>query len=38
MLNALINEDYSISTETSRYQSVLEHALSKSDFSIDADI
>ena len=29
---ALINEDYSISIDTERYQDVLEHALSKVDF------
>ena len=27
MINAVINEDYSISTVTDMYQSVLEHAL-----------
>ena len=31
--NALINEDYSIGTDIERYQGVLEHALSKVDFS-----
>ena len=31
--NALINEDYSIGTDIERYQEVLEHALSKVDFS-----
>ena len=31
--NALINEDYSISIDIDRYQSILEHALSKMDFS-----
>ena len=35
---ALINEDYSISTDTDRYQGVLEYALSKGDFSIDTGI
>ena len=38
MVNALINENYSISVDTDRYQSVLEHALSKVDFSIGIDI
>ena len=32
--NALINEDYSISNDIERYQDVLEHALSKVDFSV----
>ena len=32
--NALINEDYSSSVDIHRYQSVLEHTLSKVDFSI----
>ena len=31
---ALINEDYSIGIDIERYQGVLEHALSKVDFSI----
>ena len=31
--NTLINEDYSIGTDIERYQGVLEHALSKVDFS-----
>ena len=31
---ALINEDYSISVDIERYQGVLEHALSKVDFSV----
>ena len=30
----LINEDYSISTDIDRYQSVLEHALPKVHFSV----
>ena len=30
--NAPINEDYSISVDIGRYQSILEHALSKMDF------
>ena len=38
MINAMINEDYSISTVTNMYQSVLEHALSKVDFLIDTGI
>ena len=35
---ALINEDYSIAIDTERYQGVLEHALSKVDFSVETDI
>ena len=35
---ALINEDYPISADIDRYQSVLEHALSKVDFSIGTGI
>ena len=35
---ALINEDYSVSTDIDRYQGVLEHALSKVDFSISTAI
>ena len=31
---ALINEDYSIGIDIERYQGVLEHALSKLDFSV----
>ena len=38
MINAMINEDYSIITVTDMYQSVLEHALSKVDFLIDTGI
>ena len=34
MFNALINEDYFISIDIERYQGVLEHALSKVDFSV----
>lgn len=34
MFNALLNEDYSISINIDRYQSVLEHPLSKRDLSI----
>ena len=36
--NALINEDYSIGIDIERYQEVLEHALSKVDFSVDTGI
>ena len=32
-LNAMINKDHSISIDTDRYQGVLEHTLSKVDFS-----
>ena len=35
---ALINEGYSIGIDIERYQGVLEHALSKVDFSVDAGI
>ena len=35
---ALINEDYSISTDTDRCQGVLEHALTKVDFSVVTSI
>ena len=35
---ALINEDYSIVIDTERYQGVLEHALSKEDFSVGTGI
>ena len=35
---ALINEDYSIGIDTERYQGVLEHALSKLDFSVGTSI
>ena len=35
---ALINEDYSISTNIERYQGVIEHALSKVDFPVETDI
>ena len=35
---ALINEDYSIGIDIERYQGVLEHALSKVDFSVDTGI
>ena len=35
---ALIKEDYSISTDIGRYQGVLEHALSKVDFSVGTGI
>ena len=38
MLEELIYEDYSISIDTERYQGVLEHALSKVDFSLGIDI
>ena len=34
MFKALINEDYSIGIDIKRYQGVLEHALSKVDFSV----
>ena len=34
----LINEDYSIATDIKRYQGVLEHALSKVDFSVGIGI
>ena len=35
---ALINEDYSLAIDTERYQGVLEHALSKIDFSVGIGI
>ena len=35
---ALIDEDYSISNNIQRHQNVLEHALSKVDFSVDLGI
>ena len=35
---ALINEDYSIVIDIRRYQGVLEHAVSKVDFSVGTDI
>ena len=35
---ALINEDYSIAIDIERYQGVLEHALSKVDFSVGMGI
>ena len=35
---AIINEDYSISTDTDRYQGLLEDALSKVEFSVGAGI
>ena len=35
---ALINKDYSIGTDNERYQEVLEHALSKVDFSVGMGI
>ena len=38
MFKALLNEDYSIGTDTERYQGVLEHALSKVDFSVGIGI
>ena len=34
MFNALINEDYSIGIDIERYQGLLEHALSKVNFSV----
>ena len=37
-LKALINEDYSIGIDIERYQGVLEHALSKVDFSVGIGI
>ena len=36
--NAVINEDYSITVVIERYQSALEHILSKSDFSVGIGI
>ena len=38
MSKALINEDYSIGIDIERYQGVLEHVLSKVDFSVDIGI
>ena len=38
MSKALINEDYSIAIDIDRYQGVLEHALSKVDFSVGIGI
>ena len=38
MFKALINKDYSISIDIERYQGVLEHALSKVDFSVGIGI
>ena len=38
MFEALINEDYSIGINIERYQGVLEHALSKVDFSVGIGI
>ena len=38
MFKALINEDYSIGIDNERYQGVLEHALSKVDFSVGIGI
>ena len=38
MFKALINKDYSIGTDRERYQEVLDHALSKVDFSVDIGI
>ena len=38
MLKALINKDYSIGIDIERYQGVLEHALSKVDFSVSIGI
>ena len=37
-INALINKDHSLSVNIDRYQSVLEHELSKRDLSIGLDI
>lgn len=34
----MINEDYSITVDTERYQSALEHVLSKLDFSVGIGI
>ena len=34
MFKPLINEDYSISADIDRYQGILEHSLSKVDFSV----
>ena len=38
MFKALINKDYSIDIDNESYQGVLEHALSKVDFSVGIDI
>ena len=38
IFKALINEDYSIGIDIERYQGVLEHALSKVDFSVGTGI
>ena len=38
MFNALMNKDYSISIDIDSYHSVLEHAVSKVDFSIGTGI
>ena len=38
MFEALINEDYSITSDIERYQGVLEHALSEVDFSVGIGI
>ena len=38
MFKASIKEDYSIGTDIERYQGVLEHALSKVDFSVGIGI
>ena len=38
MLKALISKDYSIGNDVERYQEVLEHALSKLDFSVGTGI
>ena len=38
MFKALVNEDYSIGIGSERYQGVLEHALSKVDFSVGTGI
>ena len=38
MFKALINEDYSICTDIERYQRLIEHALSKVDFSVGIGI
>ena len=34
----MINKDYSIGTDVDKYQSILDYALSKKDFSISRDI
>ena len=36
--NAMINEDCSIGVDTEEYQSVLEHSMSKANFSVGTDI